>query len=102
MSNKEHEMDDQTAQFTERAGMLASSNTDIEGDYPEALGYKSSASFLNRSREMFARIWEKTADSTKAATMAFHQNAFQTISVGIGIVALIVYFMVLRFVCDRI
>jgi ElaB/YqjD/DUF883 family membrane-anchored ribosome-binding protein len=57
------------------------------------------AAALERGKEIYSRVREKSVERTKAADEAVHEHPYQAIAIGVGVGALIGYLVARR--CTR-
>ncbi len=86
-------------QLAEDARALMAATADVAG---EKVGEarKRLAAALERGKEIYGRVREKTVEGVKAADEVVHEHPYQAIAIGVGVGAIIGY-LVARRCCGK-
>ena len=84
--------------LAEDARALMAATADVAG---EKVGEarKRLAAALERGKEIYGRVREKADEGAKAADEAVHEHPYQAIAIGVGVGAILGYFLARR--CSR-
>lgn len=100
MNKQKLSVGNDTGPSNEEENSFAGNSAGVPGEYL-AGARKHLESALDHGREIYGRIRDKTIAGSQAANEAVHKNSYQAIAIGVGVGALIGYFIALRYVCDR-
>jgi len=88
-------MSNENDQLAEHAQALMTATADATGEkVKEARGRLAIA--LERSKEIYGRVREKTVEGAKAVDETVHEHPYQAIAIGIGLGAIIGYLLARR------
>jgi len=85
-------------QLAEDASALMVATADVAGE-KVAEARKRLGAALERGKEIYGRVREKTVEGAKAANEAMHEHPYEAIAIGVGVGALIGYLVARR--CSR-
>jgi len=92
-------MDKQTQAVSDAMGTLAddaralmTATADVAGE-KVAEARKRLGAALERGKEIYGRVREKTIEGAKAADKSVHQHPYEAIAIGVGVGALIGYLL---------
>ena len=89
---------DDMGQLAEDASALMAATADVAGEKVTEARKRLGAA-LERGKEIYGRVREKTIEGAKAADEAMHQHPYEAIAIGVGVGALIGYLLSRR--CSR-
>jgi ElaB/YqjD/DUF883 family membrane-anchored ribosome-binding protein len=100
MSKETQAIGQDVSQLAEDARALMAATADVAG---EKVGEarKRLAAALEGGKKIFGRVQEKAVEGAKAADEAVHAHPYQAIAIGVGIGALLGYFIARRSACHR-
>lgn len=88
------------SQLAEDARALMTATADVAG---EKVGEarKRLAAALESGKEIYGRVKEKAVEGAKVADKTVRENPYQAIAIGVGVGALLGYFIARRCACNR-
>jgi ElaB/YqjD/DUF883 family membrane-anchored ribosome-binding protein len=92
MSKQTQTTANEMGQLADRGRALMAVTADGDGENAGE-ARKRLAAALERGKEIYGRVREKTVEGAKATDIVVHQHPYQAIAVGIGVGALIGYLM---------
>lgn len=87
-------------QLAEDARALLTATADVAGD-KVGEARKRLAAALESGKEIYGRVKDKAIEGAKAADETVRANPYQAIAIGVGVGALIGYFVARRCACNR-
>lgn len=97
--NKPNEaVSNDTGTLAENARALMNATADVAGEKVSD-ARKRLATALERSKELYGRVRDKTVEGAKVADKNIRENPYQTIAIGIGVGAILGYLVARR--CSR-
>ena len=84
--------------LAEDAHALMSATADVTGEKVSE-ARKRLAAALERGKEIYGAVRDKAVEGAKAADEAVHEHPYQAIAIGVGVGALLGYFVARR--CSR-
>ena len=87
-----------TGTLAENARALMNATADVAGEKVSD-ARKRLATALERSKELYGRVRDKTVEGAKVADKNIRENPYQTIAIGIGVGAILGYLVARR--CSR-
>ena len=100
MSQQTQAPDSDLTELAEEARALLAATTDVAGEKINAARQRVSAA-LERAQEFAGRVRDQAVAGAKATDKAIHQHPYQAIAIGIGLGALVGYFIARRCTRDR-
>ena len=98
MNKQTRAISNDMGQLAEDASALMVATADVAGE-KVAEARKRLGAALERGKEIYGRVREKTVEGAKAANEAMHEHPYEAIAIGVGVGALIGYLVARR--CSR-
>lgn len=98
MNKQTQAISDDMGQLADDASALMAATADVAGE-KVAEARKRLAVALERGKEIYGRVRQKTIEGAKVADEAMHQHPYEAIAIGVGVGALIGYLVSRR--CSR-
>ena len=98
MTKHKEEPNNDMAALAEEARALIAATADVAGD-KVGEARKRLAAALERGREIYGDVRDKTMEGVKAADQTVRENPYQAIAIGVGVGALLGYLVSCR--CSR-
>jgi ElaB/YqjD/DUF883 family membrane-anchored ribosome-binding protein len=92
MSKETQAISHDVNQLAEDARALMAATADVAGEKVTAARERLAAA-LERGKEMYGRVREKTVAGAKVADQAVHEHPYQAIAFGVGVGALLGFFI---------
>jgi ElaB/YqjD/DUF883 family membrane-anchored ribosome-binding protein len=100
MSKETQAISHDVNQLAEDARALMAATADVAGEKVTAARERLAAA-LERGKEMYGRVREKTVAGAKVADQAVHEHPYQAIAIGVGVGALLGFFIARQCKCTR-
>lgn len=95
MNNQTQVIRDDMGQLADDAHALVSATADAAGE-KVVEARKRLAAAVERSKELYGRVRDQAVEGAKATDEAVHRHPYQAIALGVGVGALIGYFVAHR------
>ena len=98
MNNQTQAISKDTGQRAANVRPLVAATADMAGEKVGEARQRLAAA-LERSKEIYGRVREKTIEGAKATDQAVHEHPYQAIALGVGVGAILGYLLSRR--CSR-
>jgi len=98
MNKETQETSNEPGSIVEHAQALMAATADVAGEKVGA-ARKRLAAALERGKEIYGTVRDKSVACAKATDEAVHEHPYQAIAIGVGVGALVGYFLARR--CSR-
>jgi len=98
MNKQTQAISNDMGQLAEDASALMAATADVAGE-KVADARKRLGAALERGKEIYGRVREKTVEGAKAADEAMHEHPYEAIAIGVGVGAILGYVLARR--CSR-
>ena len=95
-----HAQENALGSLAEDARALMAATADVAGEKVGEARKRLSAA-LDSAKEMAGRVRDKAVAGPKAADEAVHEHPYQAIAIGVGVGALIGFYVARRCACNR-
>jgi ElaB/YqjD/DUF883 family membrane-anchored ribosome-binding protein len=95
-----HAQENDLGSLAEDARALMAATADVAGEKVGEARKRLSAA-LDSAKEMAGRVRDKAVAGAKAADEAVHEHPYQAIAIGVGVGALIGFYVARRCACNR-
>jgi len=100
MNQQTQAISNDMGQLAEDARALMTATADVAGEKVVEARQRLAAA-LERGKELYGRAKEKAVEGARAADGVVHEHPYQAIAIGVGVGALLGFFLARRGPCNR-